>query len=292
MYVPRSEIVQQSPFMLAAVFRFTDSTEGARMNFYNLLQLDSSKLALRIMNFTAMCRMDDVGRRCRRYSVSSPRNGMDQKLATSESQQRAREKLEHGSEPVSDQLRVWLQATAKKDAQAFRQLYDAASPKLLGYAIRMLGKRELAEEVLQESFVNIWNNAATYQSSLAAPMTWMTTILRNKAFDVLRRTDHAVEMDADSFNDSGMQQIMDAIVSPEPTPSEAMQHSENASALAKCMSRLESLHRQAIAMAFFHDLSHSEVADKMQLPLGTTKTWIRRGLERLRLCLSAPGGAQ
>ena len=156
----------------------------------------------------------------------------------------------------------------------------------------MLGKRELAEEALQESFVSIWNNAASYQSSLAAPMTWMTTIVRNKAFDILRRSEHAVEIDVDSFNDSGMQQIMDAMVSPDPTPSEAMQHSENASALAKCMSRLEALHRQAIAMAFFHDLSHSEVADKMQLPLGTTKTWIRRGLERLRLCLSTPGGAQ
>lgn len=292
MRVPMLEIVRQPAVIHPFVSRSPDPMAAARIDFYNLRQLDGNQLALRIMCFTSMRRMDAAGRPCRRYSVSSACNGMDKKLSTSESQQHAQQRSEQKSNQVSDQLRLWLQASAKKDTQAFRQLYDATSPKLLAYALRMLGKRELAEEVLQESFVNIWNSAAMYQSSLAAPMTWMTTIVRNKAFDMLRRTDHVLEMDADGFNDSGMQQIMDAMVSPDPTPGEAMQHSENATALAKCMSRLEGLHRQAIAMAFFHDLSHSEVADKMQLPLGTTKTWIRRGLERLRLCLSKPEGAQ
>ena len=86
-----------------------------------------------------------------------------------------------------EQLKTWLVKVARKDAAAFRALYDATSPKLFGFALRILHKRELAEEVLQESFVSIWNNAATYQSSLAAPMTWMSTIVRNKAFDALRK---------------------------------------------------------------------------------------------------------
>jgi RNA polymerase sigma factor (sigma-70 family) len=186
----------------------------------------------------------------------------------------------------SDPLKQLLAAIARQNRNAFRQLYDATAPKLFGYALRMLKKRELAEEVLQESFISIWNNAASYQSSLAAPLTWMTTIVRNKAFDVLRRTEDTIEIDAPSFLEGDMQTMLDSIEGTTPTPNEALQLSENATALAGCLKHLEGLHRQAIAMAFFHDLSHGEVAEQLRLPVGTVKTWIRRGLERLRLCLS------
>lgn len=182
----------------------------------------------------------------------------------------------------SRQLKTWLAATARKDGDAFRQLYDATSAKLFGFALRILIKRELAEEVIQESFVSIWNNAASYQAGLAAPMTWMTTIVRNKAFDTLRRLDGAVEIDADHFG----KEVMDALESADPTPIEALQISDESRALARCFAKLESMHRQAIALAFYHDLSHSEVAQQLALPIGTVKTWVRRGLERLRLCLS------
>ena len=185
------------------------------------------------------------------------------------------------------QLKVWLTDVARKDANAFRSLYDATSPKLFGFALRILIKRETAEEVLQESFVSIWNNAASYQASLAAPMTWMTTIVRNKAFDVLRRVGHLVEIDADTFD----KEVMDALESADPTPIDALQLTQDAKALAGCFARLEGLHRQAIAMAFYHDMSHSEVAEQMKLPIGTIKTWIRRGLERLRTCLTKLEGA-
>lgn len=185
------------------------------------------------------------------------------------------------------QLKSWLAAVARKDTAAFRSLYDATSAKLFAFALRILVKRELAEEVLQESFVNIWNCAASYQPGLAAPMTWMTTIVRNKAFDLLRRVDDAVEIDADTFD----KEVMEALESTNPTPIEALQMSGDAKALAVCLSRLEGLHRQAIALAFYHDLSHSEVAEQMRLPIGTVKTWIRRGLERLRQCLSRLEGA-
>jgi RNA polymerase sigma-70 factor (ECF subfamily) len=149
-----------------------------------------------------------------------------------------------------------------------------------------LHKRELAEEVLQESFVAIWNSAATYQAHLAAPMTWMTTIVRNKAFDHLRRTDAAVEIDAEQFDS----EVMNALQDPQATPIEALQLSGDAKALAWCMSALEAAHRQVVALAFYHDLSHSEVAEHMKLPVGTVKTWIRRSLERLRTCLAKREG--
>lgn len=186
-----------------------------------------------------------------------------------------------------EQLKVWLAAAVRKDAAAFRALYDATSPKLFGFALRILVKREWAEEVLQESFVSIWNNADSYQASLAAPMTWMTTIVRNKAFDFLRRTDSAVEIDADTFD----KEVMDAMESADPTPLEALQLTADAKALALCLARLEAMQRQAIALSFYHDLSHSEVAAQLQLPVGTVKTWIRRGLERLKGCLGKLGSA-
>ncbi|MYM29363.1 sigma-70 family RNA polymerase sigma factor [Duganella sp. CY15W] len=180
------------------------------------------------------------------------------------------------------QLRTWLNGAAHRDAAAFRSLYEATSAKLFGFALRILVKRELAEEVLQESFVAIWHNAGSYQSHLAAPMTWMTTIVRNKAYDLLRRSDDAAEIDSDQFD----AEVMNALQDPAATPIEALTMSRDAKALAYCMSALEGMHRQVLGLAFFHDLSHSEVAQQMALPIGTVKTWIRRSLERLKTCLA------
>ncbi len=180
------------------------------------------------------------------------------------------------------QLKSWLMAAGKRDASAFRALYDATSSKLFAFALRILHKHELAEEVLQESFVAIWNNAGGYQSHLAAPMTWMSTIVRNKAFDHLRRSDDTVEIDADQFDSD----VMNALQDPRATPIEALQMSGDAKALAWCMSALEGMQRQVLALAYFHDLSHSEVAEQTKLPIGTVKTWIRRSLDKLRTCLA------
>ena len=191
------------------------------------------------------------------------------------------------SDTDPQQLRSLLAAVARRDAAAFRALYDATSPKLFGFALRILNRKELAEEVLQESFVSVWNNAGSYQAGLAAPMTWMTTIVRNRAYDLLRRVDATVEIDADTFD----KDVMEALESSDPSPIDVLSMDAEARALAHCFSRLEGLHRQAIALAFYHDLSHSEVAQQMKLPLGTVKTWVRRGLERLRTCLTRLEGA-
>lgn len=180
------------------------------------------------------------------------------------------------------QLRLWLQGAANRDVTAFRALYEATSAKLFGFALRILIKRELAEEVLQDSYVAIWHQAGSYQSHLAAPMTWMTTIVRNKAFDLLRRSDATIEIDSDQF----AAEVMNALHDPAATPIEALTISRDAKALAYCMSALEGMQRQVLGLAFFHDLSHSEVAQQLALPIGTVKTWIRRSLEKLKACLA------
>ncbi len=190
--------------------------------------------------------------------------------------------------PASDprQLENWLKGVAGKDRQAFRSLYDATAAKLFGYAVRIVNKHELAEEILQESFISIWNSAASFQPALSSPMTWMTTIVRNKAFDLLRRLDHAVEIDADNYRDDESSVIANDNQAARSTPGDALQLSQNAAALSTCFNQLEGMHRQAIAMAFYHDLSHGEVAAQLKLPIGTVKYWIRRGLERLKTCLT------
>lgn len=181
----------------------------------------------------------------------------------------------------AQQLSQWLAAAALRDARAFQRLYQATAPKLFGFALRILGKRELAEEAVQDAYVAIWHAAGSYQAQLAAPLTWMAAIVRNKALDILRRSDDAVELDAPQFDS----EILNAMQDPQRTPIERLQLSGEARALAHCMSALEGLHRQAIGLAYFHDLSHSEIAAQLSLPIGTVKTWIRRGLEKLKTCL-------
>lgn len=189
--------------------------------------------------------------------------------------------------PNSLQLNNWIRGAALKDALAFRNLYDASSPRLYGLALRILRRRELAEEALQESFVSIWHHARDYQDELAAPMTWMSTIVRNKAFDVLRRHRQEVELDGEGFDDTVMATLRD----PAANPAEALELSSEARALAACMAVLEEKHRRAVGLAFFNDLSHSEVASQLALPIGTVKTWIRRSLSRLQSCLTGRSAA-
>jgi RNA polymerase sigma-70 factor, ECF subfamily len=185
----------------------------------------------------------------------------------------------------NEQLRRLLGAVALGDRAAFRKLYDASAAKLFGFALRILQRDELAQEAIQDAFVSIWHAAGTYQAHLASPMTWMATIVRNKALDVRRR------MKANGDNEPFDSDLPGTLEDPAPGPQDRASLSRDADALASCMDRLESRQRQAIGMAYLHDLSHSEVAAQLSLPIGTVKTWIRRGLDRLRDCLGKRGFA-
>lgn len=170
------------------------------------------------------------------------------------------------------------------EQRAFAELYEATSAKLFGVALRILRRQDWAEDVLQESYVNIWRHAADYAVAKSAPVTWMTSIVRNRALDWLRRP--RLESGGDEYDIAVESWADDA-----PQPYESLARSTEGAALAHCLEMLDGRQRQSIALAFFHGLSHSEIAAHMREPLGTVKTWVRRGLEKLKGCLATEGSA-
>jgi RNA polymerase sigma-70 factor (ECF subfamily) len=187
------------------------------------------------------------------------------------------------AEALAGQLAALLAQCALKNQSAFRDLYSLTAPKLYGVALRILRRTDWAEEVLQECYVNIWNHAGNYAAQKSAPLTWMTSIVRNRCLDWLRRprpeaTGEEYDIAVEAWQDDA------------PGPMAQLMAASEAAALARCLRQLEGKQRQSIMLAFFHGLSHSEVASHMKQPLGTVKTWVRRGLESLKGCLGEATG--
>ncbi len=166
--------------------------------------------------------------------------------------------------------------------RALRELYDLTSSKLYGVALRVVGNRDWAEDVLQEAYLNIWRIAGDYKVALSPPMAWMGVIVRSRALDFLRRrtsqqADAGVELD---------DYISETVASDAANPMDTTQASEQAWALHECLRKLEAKQRDVLSLAYLRDLSHGELATQLKLPLGTVKTWIRRGIEQLRGCMA------
>lgn len=183
---------------------------------------------------------------------------------------------------ANDALRELLRRCAGRDRSAFDRLYRLTSARLFGVALRILRRDDWAEEVLQDCYVSIWNNAATYQAQASAPMTWMVAIVRNRCFDWLRRP--SLEVSAESDDPDG-ESLIDRAASQDAGPFERLLQASDAQAVSRCLQTLEGRQREAILLAFYEGLTHTELAQRMAEPLGTAKTWIRRGLEKLRRCL-------
>ena len=171
-----------------------------------------------------------------------------------------------------------LAQCALRNQRAFAELYGLTSAKLFGVALRILRRRDWAEEVLQECYVSIWNHAGDYAVQRSAPLTWMTSIVRNRSLDWLRRPQH--EATGEEYDIA-----VEAWQDDSAGPLERLAASSEAAALERCLRQLDGKQRQSIMLAFYHGMSHSEVAGHMKQPLGTVKTWVRRGLERLKVCL-------
>lgn len=172
---------------------------------------------------------------------------------------------------------------AGEDAhRALRALYDATSGRLYAVALRVVGHRDWAEDVLQETFLNVWRIAPQYRSTLSPPMAWLGLVARSRALDFLRRRAAERADSAQPLDDA----LAQALPGDSPDPMDTSQASEQAWALHECLRKLEPRQREVVGLAYFRDLSHSEVAQQLKLPLGTVKTWVRRSIDQLRGCLA------
>lgn len=176
-----------------------------------------------------------------------------------------------------DELNHLLLLVGKQDRQAFSDLYRRTSPRLFGVCRRLMGEPAEAEEVLQEAFVTVWKRAQGFDPALASAMTWLVTVARNKAIDRLRqRPDGRVDYALD----------WDTIVDEAPGPAHGAESHEEYRRLRECLDTLEDQQRRSIREAFFGGLTYNELAERAKVPLGTMKSWIRRGLLQLRACLN------
>ena len=188
--------------------------------------------------------------------------------------------------PDNDDLARWLSRVALGDRQAFEQLYRATSGYLMSIAWRVLQQRDLAEEALQDAFVKVWHSASLYDARLGVPMTWLINIVRNRAID-LRRSRAASPVDAHGDD----AERLDTRAAPGAGPEQWLDTAIERIGVQECMGQLTAPQRQALALVYYQGLTHVEVAQALEAPLGTAKAWVRRGLDYLRACLQARGMA-
>jgi len=189
--------------------------------------------------------------------------------------------------PDNDDLARWMAHVALGDRQAFEQLYRATSGTLLAIAWRVLQQRELAEEVLQDAFVKVWHSAGMYDARLGLPMTWLINIVRNRAIDLRRSRSNAL---VNAHGDDDSERIA-ALAAPGAGPEQWLDAAIQRIGVQECMGQLTPAQRQALALVYYQGLTHVEVAQALEAPLGTAKAWVRRGLDYLRACLQGRGMA-
>ena len=173
-------------------------------------------------------------------------------------------------------LTAALVRAGEGDRSALRTVYDATHAKLFGIVLRICRERQAAEDVLQDVYLTIWRRADAFDPGRASPITWMATIARNRAIDrmrssAIRRTepeDAALEVADES-----------------PLAPELIARAQTATRLHTCLDTLEERQQTVIRTAFFDGLTYAELADRLTVPLGTVKSWIRRGMMKLKECL-------
>jgi RNA polymerase sigma-70 factor (ECF subfamily) len=177
---------------------------------------------------------------------------------------------------ASDPLAELLPRIAQGDRAALRQLYQATSAKLFGVCLRILSNRDESEDVLQEVYITIWRRADRFEAGRASVMTWISTIARNRAIDRLRARGplaYAEPVDEMEIEDSA------------PRAEALLEAAQSGEALGRCLSELDDRTETVIRTAFFEGVTYEALAQRMDAPLGTVKSWIRRGLLKLKGCL-------
>lgn len=183
---------------------------------------------------------------------------------------------------VADPIAPLIQRVAAADRAAFRALYAAAAPKLMGVLVRMLGSRAEAEDAMQEVFTRVWTRAGRYDPGMGRGMAWLVAITRNLAIDRLRaRPPAPATRRTDDDEDDGT----DALPDPSPGAEGRLIARGEAQRVVDCMGRLEPDRAAAVRGAYLQGMSYQDLADRFGVPLNTMRTWLRRSLIRLRECL-------
>jgi RNA polymerase sigma-70 factor (ECF subfamily) len=178
---------------------------------------------------------------------------------------------------LDEQLQSLLHRCAAADAAALERLYELASPLLFAALTRILRRRSLAEEALQDVFVSIWQRAGQFQASRGRAMAWMLSIARYRAIDLLRHERSAPLLVPDLPDRGASDDDKDESSSWMPT----------AGLLERCLGLLNDQQRNCLELAYVGGNSHEDISRLTGNPLGTVKSWIRRGLQSLRKCLEA-----
>lgn len=180
------------------------------------------------------------------------------------------------SASTASDLDTHLSRVAGGDRDAFEAVYRASASRLLGICLRVLRDREEAEDALQEVYVRVWRKAGQFDAARAGAATWLATIARNTAIDRLRARPQVQLAPVD---------LVEAMPDDADTPVEASARADDRARLDACFETLEPRRRRLIRAAFFDGSTYEELARRAGSPLGSVKSWIRRGLLQLRVCL-------
>mgnify|MGYP002784441415 CR=1 FL=1 len=186
--------------------------------------------------------------------------------------------------PSADDARAVLVTAladvSRGDRAALRKLYSLTSAKLFGICLRICGNTASAEDVLQTVYLKVWDRAGQFEAERASPMTWLATIARNAAID-WQRSVAGRPVAAAALTDS----IAETVADDGPAADALIIGKQTDSRLHQCLGELEGRTHHCIRAAFFEGLTYAELAEREQVPLGTMKSWIRRGLTRLKACI-------
>lgn len=175
-----------------------------------------------------------------------------------------------------------LHACAQGRQAAFQELYRETAPQLFAVLVRILRRRDLAEEALQDALLSVWRNAGSYAADKGAPMTWLVSICRYRALDMLRREKREVSLDPEREDLEA-----DAVSAQETDAAGTSVSKAEERKLEECMGRLNDGQRRSVRLAYVDGCTHEEIAARLGSPVGTVKSWVRRGLESLKRCLEA-----
>lgn len=187
----------------------------------------------------------------------------------------------------SQALADLLSRIALGDRAAFDRLYRDTSPHLLGVILRIQRDRAQAEDVLQEVYVNVWRSAQSFNPALSQARTWLNSVARNRAIDSLRRRKSEPQTTSrfQAGPDEDDTDMLQDIAADTPGPLDLLEQASDARALTTCMKGLSDEQQHSLALAYYQGLTHAEVAEQLGHPLGTVKSWVRRGLQSLKTCL-------